>query len=97
MIGIFTAALALINRKAVRVQQIRRIGAGARRIKRRMLKKPQTFGRRTGNNIGDALLHKSNGIGIGDGLVAEYQFGHLAHKPVISLKAPFIKTKLNVE
>ena len=61
-----------------------------------MLEKLQTFRRFIGDNIGDTLLHKGNGIGIGDRRIAENQFGHLVHLLVLSLIGTFIKTKLNV-
>ena len=61
VIGVLPAAAAGIDRKAGGIEQIGRLCADTRCIKRGMLQQPNEFGRMTGANGLGARLHLSDG------------------------------------
>src|SRR5690606_16554146 len=65
VISVFAAATRIVNGKARRVDQVCRVGAGSRRIKRRVFDQPDQLAGGAGANLLDALLHEGERLLIG--------------------------------
>ena len=74
VIGVAPAATRVMDREAERVEQFRRVGAGARGEQGRMFEQPDQFGRGAGADRGGACLHLGKRILVSDEALADPPF-----------------------
>ncbi len=70
MVSVAAAAAGFVDRKILRVEELGRIGTGARGEQRWMLEQPDAFSGRSIANRGNALFHEAKCVFVSDGYVA---------------------------